>query len=397
MRILMLHNRYAQLGGEDVSTRIEADALRAAGHQVDLWELSNDTIGPQNIATVALNALWSLPIARELSARLRAGGYDLMHVQNSFPLFSPAVHQVAASHGVPSIQHLRNFRQICASAILFRDGQLCHDCVGSVVPWRGVVHKCYRDSRAGSAVVAAMIGLHKVAGTWGRCVTRYIADSEYVRNIHIEAGFPAEKIATRANLTGPLKRPEVQRGIDMFIGSRLTPEKGVQTAIAAWRRLPRAGTLRIAGKGPYEDDLRALAAGDSSIAFLGQIAPESVEAEMARAAAVIVPSLWAEPFGRTALEAMAVGTPVLASAMGGLPEILGRESRALFAAGDVGALSTLIDQIGADPTFAAMLASDQGARFRQHFSEAVLLAQTEAIYAEAIAAMARVQLQPSPA
>lgn len=396
MRILMLHNRYAQPGGEDVSTRIEAAMLRSAGHDLDLWEMSNDGIAGQNMAAVAANALWSFPSTRELGRRLSGKRYDLMHVQNYFPQFSPAVHRVAARHGVPSIQHLRNFRQICVDASLFRDGRICHDCIGAVIPWHGIQHKCYRDSRAGSAVVAAMIGVHKLAGTWTRSVTRYIADSEYVRDLHVRAGLPPDKIAVRANLAGAGIRISAGPRANVFIASRLTPEKGVQVAIEAWRMAPRSGQLRIAGMGPHERQLRDLAAGDPSIVFLGQITSPEVAQEMAKARAVIVPSLWAEPFGRTAVEAMAVGTPVFASATGGLPEILGQNSTGLFPPGDAEALSSRFSAVLADDGFGKDLASEQTARFSHRFSSAALLQRTEVIYAEAIAA-ARPQPQASRA
>lgn len=386
MQILMLHNRYALPGGEDVSTRTEAEMLRRGGHHVDVWELTNDDISEQNMLAVSANSVWSFHIARALSARLHEKQYDVMHVQNYFPQFSPVVHRVARKHGVATIQHLRNFRYTCVNASLFRDGKSCTDCVGSFVPWQGVRHGCYRDSKAGSAVLAAMVGTHKLAGTWTKSVTRYIAISEYVRDIHIRAGVPAEKIVVRPNVVITPEVPPQARRSSVFVAARLTPEKGVQTVISAWRLArPRGHTLRIAGIGPMEGELRAIASGDPTIEFLGQLSSSDVALEMSRARLVVVPSLWAEPFGRTALEAMAVGTAVLVSDVGGLPDIVGNTSEAVVPPGDPPALSTMmIRALITEHDFLARVAAIQARRLGDLFAVDVILGNTERIYREAL-------------
>ena len=82
---------------------------------------------------------------------------QVVHFHNTFPLMSPAAYYAARAEGVPVVQTLHNFRLLCLNALLFRDGRPCEDCLGKTVPWRGVAHNCYRDSRAASAAVAAMI------------------------------------------------------------------------------------------------------------------------------------------------------------------------------------------------------------------------------------------------
>jgi glycosyltransferase involved in cell wall biosynthesis len=102
---------------------------------------------------------------------------------------------------------------------------------------------------------------------------------------------------------------------------RLVKEKGFQTAIAAVREVPGV-ELRIAGAGPYERELRELAADRPEVRFLGLLGAPELAALFRGARAVVVPSLYMEPFGYVVLEALSVGTPVIASRNGALPELV---------------------------------------------------------------------------
>src|SRR5207244_6745637 len=127
----------------------------------------------------ACRTLWSSESFREIQARLNSRQFDILHVQNFFPLWSPAVYYAASKCGVPVVQTLRNYRLICVNATMFLDHKACDDCLGHALPWPGIIHRCYRDSHAGSAVVASMIGLHKMLSTWKNKVQIYIALTEF--------------------------------------------------------------------------------------------------------------------------------------------------------------------------------------------------------------------------
>lgn len=385
LRILMLHNRYAAIGGEDISTELEARMLADRGHQVDTWQVSNEGIENESRVATAMAAIWSRDAVSELTRRLRSQTYDVVHVQNYFARLSPAVHQVARRHGVASVQHLRNYRFTCVNAMLFREGSLCLDCVGQRVPWKGVQRGCYRGSRSASMVVASMKGVHAALGTWNHAVTRYIAVSDYVKTIHVRAGLPADRISVRGNLVSPPsgERPTEDRGV--FIASRLSDEKGIDTLIKAWRLRPRSETLEIAGVGPAETHLRAIAEGDETIRFLGHIPSAEVGRRMSSARLVVVSARWAEPFGRAAIEALAAGAPVLASNVGGLSEIFADAPQCLVPPDDAEALDARLTVLLTD---ARMRKENQEAGqrvYRNGFSRQKLAEDTEAIYRRAIA------------
>ena len=385
LRILFAHNRYLVPGGEDVSTLHEMDMLRAAGHAVDLWETSNEAISDIGRVRAGLRAIWSREACNELSRRLAQTRYDILHVQNHFPMLSPAIHRVATRHGVATVQHLRNFRMMCVNASFFRDGADCRQCGHSFVPWRGVLHRCYRDSAAASLMPAMMVGVHKVAGTWTRHVDAYIAISTFVRDVHCEAGYPADRMFVRHCFIVPTAGPASQRTASVVAAARLSPEKGLGVLIEAWRRRPRNAVLHIAGTGPDEPRLRALAEGDPTVRFEGQLPLPDLVNLMATSRAVVNPCLWMEPFGRTAMEAGAVGTPAIVSRVGGLVDIVEHGRNGLrVEPGDGAGLDQAVDLLLTDD--AAFHAMSEGAvrTFAEKFSPGVMLQATEQIYEAAI-------------
>src|SRR5437764_10786345 len=269
MRILMLHNRYLVPGGEDQSTAAEVALLRDAGCDVELLERDNLQIEQLGNFKTALRTLWSSESFREIHDKLNSSQFDLLHVQNFFPLWSPAVYYAAAKCRVPVVQTLRNYRLMCVNATMFRDHKPCEDCLGRALPWPGVMHSCYRESHAGSAVVASMIGLHKMLGTWKSKVQIYIALTGFAREKYIMGGLPAEKIIVKPNFVYPSPAPGPGGGGYALSAGRLSPEKGIKTLLEAWNSAEEPLPLKIAGEGPLRGVVSTSAELARAIQYLG--------------------------------------------------------------------------------------------------------------------------------
>jgi hypothetical protein len=175
MRILSVHNHYQIRGGEDESCQSEERLLRDMGHQVDLYKEDNERVATIGKMRLAFRTVWSVETYQALSSQLTERTYDVVHVQNFFPLISPSVYYAAKTKGIPVVQTLRNYRLLCPNAQFFREGRVCEDCLGQFVPLPGVIHACYRESRAATAAVAAMLTVHRAMGTWHNLVDIYIA------------------------------------------------------------------------------------------------------------------------------------------------------------------------------------------------------------------------------
>lgn len=163
--VLVVHNHYQRPGGEDQVFAAEAELLQDHGHRVIRFVVHNDRIREASKLRVAVGTIWSAATYRQLRALIRAERPAVAHFHNTFPLLSPSVYYAARAEGVAVVQTLHNFRLLCPNALFFRDGHTCEDCLGRAVPWPAVVHACYRGSRAGSAVVAAMLSVHRALRT----------------------------------------------------------------------------------------------------------------------------------------------------------------------------------------------------------------------------------------
>ena len=203
MKIFMVHNRYRDSGGEDLSFRMEVDMLRSNGCHVETLVEDNERVDQLGQVRTAMRSIWSPEIYRRVRAALRKQRFDVLHVQNFFPLISPSVYYAARAENVPVVQSLRNYRLICPAGTLYRDGKICEDCVGRIVPWPGVRRACYRNSIFGSSVVGGMLAVNHGLGTWFNMVDAYIAMTETMRDKFVQGGFSREKIFVKSNFLDP--------------------------------------------------------------------------------------------------------------------------------------------------------------------------------------------------
>jgi len=336
MKVLLVHNRYQLPGGEDVVFARERDLLRDAGHQVIEYVRSNNEIaesGPWGRAAIALKTIWSWETERELRGILAREKPHVAHFHNTFPLVSPAAFYACRDAGVPAVQTLHNARLVCPGADLTRDGRPCEDCVGKL-PWRGIVHGCYRDSRVETTVVAAAMSFHRSYGTWRDLVSTYIVPTEFYRSRFIQGGIPAHKIVVKPHFVSP--DPGVAFGGDyaLFIG-RLAPEKGVKTMIAAWRSLADV-PLKIVGEGPLRGDVLDFMRERGHVDLISRLDRAALVELIKGARFLVWPSEgYYETFGLVAIEAFACGVPVIASDTGVMKEMVKDAFTGLhFVAGD---------------------------------------------------------------
>lgn len=362
--VALFHNFYQQPGGEDEVFRAEGLLLERHGHHVVRHAVSNDSVATMGRSALAASTLWNRAAYREIRALLRRERPSVAHFHNTFPLLSPAAYYAARDEGVPVVQTLHNYRLICPNAQLYREGRPCERCVGRAVAWPGVVHACYRGSRAASGVTAGMLALHRSLGTWREAVDTYVALTEFARRKFVEGGLPAERIVVKPNflLTDP-GVGEHGGAFALFVG-RLSPEKGLGTLVDAWQRVGRLLPLKVVGGGPL-----ALMADQpvANVEWIGRLPKDGVLALMRDAALLVFPSEWYEGLPVTVIEALATGLPVIASDIGAIGEIVGDGGR-LFRPGDVDDLAATIAWAVQHPGALAAMGRRGRARFGTHFT-----------------------------
>lgn len=341
MNIVLCHNHYQQPGGEDRTFADEARLLESHGHAVTCFTLHNDDIAAMSRWELARKTLWNSESYRGLREVIQRAQPQVMHCTNTFPLISPAAYYAARDEQVPVVQSLHNYRMFCANSLFLRDGRVCEDCLGKRVPWPAVLHGCYRESHLATAGVTAMVGLHRWKKTWLDTVQLYCTPTEFARQKFIAGGLDPERVVVKPNFVAEdMGEGNGEGDYAVFVG-RLSPEKGVEVLLDAWRRLPGETTLRIVGDGPLADRVAEAASRDKRIQWSGRKTARQVGQILGHARCVVLPSICYETFGRTVIEAYCKGTPVIASGQGAIAELVDEgQTGYLF---EMGSTSQLIE------------------------------------------------------
>ncbi len=386
LTIVTAHSYYQWWGGEDEVFETGNQLLESHGHRVVSYSTHNDEISNMHLFSVAAGTIWRRSVARELRALFRKVRPDVVYFSNTFPLISPAAYYAAAAEGVPVLQRLPNYRLLCASGTLFRNGSICEACLGRTVPLPAVRHACYRGSVAGTAVVGMMQTAHKVIGTWKHKVDRYVATSAFTKAKYVEGGFPAERIAVQPNaVPDPGWRQDAERSGALFVG-RLSDEKGLDTLLKAWRQTTIQ--LDIMGDGPIMARLKPNAPANAR--FHGSKSRRQIVDALRKAQFVVVPSEWYEPFGLVTIEAFAVGTPVIASRLAGLEEIVEDGVTGLhFTPGDADDIVAKVAWATEHPERMREMGENARRTYLEKYTPEVTYRSLMAIYGEAIEENAR--------
>jgi glycosyltransferase involved in cell wall biosynthesis len=211
-----------------------------------------------------------------------------------------------------------------------------------------------------------------------------------MRQMMVRAGFPEERVRLMphcaASMANDSNANELLQGLKkpyfLFAG-RLEPEKGVGLLLEAARRLSEVSFV-VAGAGSLAASIAEQAATLDNVSMLGVLNAHQLATIRREARAELAPSIWYEVFGMSALEAMQLGLPVIASDIGGLRDIvLDGETGLLIPPGDIDALATAIERLQDDPSLAAKLGAAGMAYVSRHHQPEQYLARLLSIYEEA--------------
>lgn len=387
MKILFIHNRYKQYGGEDMAVELETSILERKGHEVKTILFDNKLIlGFFSKINAALGSLYNFTSSKRVSKYILEFKPDVIHVHNLFFVASPSILYAASKHKIPVVLTLHNYRLICANALLLRNNQVCELCTQKKIPLAGIKYKCYRDSSVGSALVTAITGIHKIRATWKNKVSTYITLNEFSRSklLHSSLGVPEHKMITKPNfIPDPGEGNSDRENFFLFAG-RIAKEKGVHVLAKAFTYMPGYKII-IAGDGPERKLLQENFSPYSNIFFTGQMEKKQVNEYMKKCKAFICPSIWYEGAPLTIIEAFATGTPVIASRLGSMVEsIIDGYNGLHFTAGDADDLRKKIELFIKETEQNSMFYKNARQTYREKYHEDIHYNAVLKIYEDAI-------------
>lgn len=333
MNILIVHCKYRIRGGEDVVVENDMKLLKEMGHKVVPYILSNASLDGAGIFTRIGCVIEYLDPKRQkqkLIGIIKKERIDRIWVHNTLWLTGSAAYEAGLLCHVPVIQTVHNYRFLCPNGICYRKNTICCDCLRNGMH-NAVFHGCYRGSRVLSAVIAATLMRQRRSGIYGRM--KFVCLSEFQREMLINylPEIDANKVFIKHNATvlSDKRIPYGQRRNQFIYAGRLTESKGVKELLKAWRIIENtqgdsAPYLIICGAGELADHVRDYIEKHSLhyVNYVGEIPHDKVLSYMAESKALIYPTKWFEGEPMAMIEAYSVGTPVIASDIGGVSELI---------------------------------------------------------------------------
>lgn len=362
LRILLVNKFYYPRGGDCISMINLEALLRRMGYEVAVYAMAY----PKNLSSdtaryFATEVSFSGGLVDKLKAANRLFGTgdivrsfqrilddfrpNIVHFHNIHSYLSPIVVKLAHEMGCRVVWTLHDYKLLCPAYNCLCHGKVCEACFTDLT--QVLRRKCMK----GSAVASALA--YGEALWWNRrklqhWVDTFVCPSAFMAQKMRACGYDYTKLAVINNflekekfdvLSQPEKPEPVAEPYYCYVG-RLSEEKGIRLLLDAAQNLPYP--LYVAGDGPLAEELRRAYASER-IHFLGYLSPQEVVHLVRQARAMVVPSVCYENNPLSIIESLCMGTPVIGSEVGGIPELIREGDGTLFRMGDKEELEEAIE------------------------------------------------------
>lgn len=340
MKILQANKFYALKGGAE-RYMLELSAwLETQGHQVVPFSMQHPDnretpyadrfvsfVQTESVRSSPWQAMrtigrmtYSLEARRKLATLIAQEKPDLAHIHNIYTQISPSILDTLKDQRVPVVMTVHDHHLISPQYNIWASG--CGEDYRNVGILKGTLARYHKGSLAASFVQTAVYKFHRWLRIYEKNVDLFVCPSQYMKRQLVAGGFPPEKIHVEHYGIDPqsIEPRYDHEGYFLFVG-RLSEEKGIETIVRAAKLIPDV-TFKIVGRGPEMDRLHRLSEGLANVEFLGFRMGDELAQLYRGAMAVLLPSRVHENFPLAILESMAAGSPVIASDVGGVSEIV---------------------------------------------------------------------------
>ncbi len=341
MKVLLINKYFHLKGGAEKSYFDTADILKKNGHEVMFFSMTESQnretpyspyfVSPVDYASTnslfkkmkaAGRLLYSFEARSRLKRLLLREKPDIVHLHNIHHQISPSILHTFRSFRIPVVMTLHDYKLACPIYTLLNHGTVCEQCARKKY-YHCWLNTCCRDSSLQSLLNTLEMYLHHSLLRIYALVDVFICPSRFLRNQLIQMGLKGD-FQVLSNALDPEKYTPVFRNekSEIVYAGRLSREKGLFTLLKSLTGSSISCT--IYGKGPLQKPLAEIIREKklSHVTLAGHIPNQALMPLIAKASAVVLPSEWYEnnPYG--ILEAFACGKPVIASDIGGIPELV---------------------------------------------------------------------------
>jgi len=373
MKILLINNFYYNRGGDCTYLFSLKKLLEEKGHKTVIFSMHHplnfeseyskyfvnyinydEEVKDVNISSgleVLKRTVYSREAKKKIEQLIKDEKPDIAHLQNIHHHITPSIFYSLKKHKIPIVWTLHDYTIICPNTSFLSHDRICERCKKRKFFWPPIV-RCKKDSFSASTMATIETIIHRVMKV-NDMVDVFISPSEFLRNKLIEYGFNEDKTVCLNNFNniGLINGKNGVGEYYLYVG-RISEEKGIKTLVDAAIKV-NAGKLKIVGDGPIRDEMVSYARsknGDNRIEFLGHKSHEEVIKLIRSCQFLVLPSECYENFPYSVLEAVACGKPVIASRIGGIPEIVRNwETGLLFELGNLEHLSLKIKYLLNNP------------------------------------------------
>jgi glycosyltransferase involved in cell wall biosynthesis len=323
MKILMIHNEYASVSGEEIQFYHIADILRTNKHEVQLYTRSSAGIEKKTFGKIKsfFAGIYNPVSRRKIGKLLETLKPDIVFVQNLFPLISPSILSAVKSAKVPLVMRVANYRLMCPNGLHLSHGEVCERCLYQREFWC-LLKNCEENIfKSAGYTLRSMIA--RLLGFYKKNIDAYICASEFLRNRMIDAGFESQRIHVIPNTVPGIDITETilshQNGAYVAFVGRISREKGVNVLVDAARMCPEI-PFRLAGR--VNQSFRIPEPLPPNVELVGFLNGDALSDFYVGARIFVSTSLCFETFGISVAEAMLHAKPVIVSRIGVFPEFV---------------------------------------------------------------------------
>lgn len=384
MKILLVNKFFYIKGGAETVYFQERNMLKQAGVEVIDFSMQHENNFPSDYADyfvsnvdyhkgnnllggikTAVNFVHNAEACKKMQALLEKERPDIVHFHNIYHQLTPAIIKVARDFGCKTVLTAHDYKIVCPSYSMLRDGKVCDSCITGTV-FNAFRYRC----QDGSASKSLLLSLE---ATWQYIAKNYqaldviVSPSEFLRGV-IKRTLPDSRIDVIVNgIDDSLPVEDIaDKGYLLFVG-RLSREKGAESLLRAHQQMASKIPLKIVGHGPLYNQLIEQY---PNAEFLGYVQQgEGLDHLIKHARAVIVPSECYENCSMSVLEAMSFARPVIGARIGGIPEqIRDGVDGVLFEPGNVEELASVLDDFAQRPEKAHLMGRNARERLCEKYA-----------------------------